>query len=218
MSCVTRRRFARGLHAKILVLPGYGPGRTSCPRSHVRLPAIIASSTTGARCGRVSIALGRRGVTLCDRSDARIRPSALHLPPCFAADRSASFCAPFSAPLPFNPIRQLHSPGIAAVRVPAANSTDPETNGRARSRAHAGWPDFLRIRKSPGPLGILHAIRSVFRGSRETHHDKVSSRVLDQCVFNGLRFSRSIRMVNRDLMGFLFRFGAEILGGLGFVW
>lgn len=179
MSCVTRRRFARGLHAKILVLPGYGPGRTSCPRSHVRLPAIMASSTTGARCGRVSIALGRRGVTLCDRSNARIRPPALHLPPCSAADRSASFCAPSSAPLPFNPIRRLHSPGVAAV--PAANSTDPETNGRAppsaSGRERAGSPEFLRIRKSPGPLGILHAIRSVFRGPRETHRDGVSSRV-----------------------------------------
>ena len=39
---------------------------TSCPRSHVQLPTIIASSTTGARCGRVSIAHTSR---YCDHSN-----------------------------------------------------------------------------------------------------------------------------------------------------
>lgn len=65
----------QGLHAKIRVTLRLGIGTwTSCPRSHVRLPAIIASSTTGARCGRVSIAHTSRYVTSRTMEEELLRP------------------------------------------------------------------------------------------------------------------------------------------------
>lgn len=67
MSCVTRRRGLQGPHAKIRVTPRVfvrrEPGLPVRARSHVRLPTIIASSTTARRCGRVSIAHTSRYVT-----------------------------------------------------------------------------------------------------------------------------------------------------------
>lgn len=77
------------------------PGLPVRARSHVRLPTIIASSTTARRCGRVSIAHTSRYVTTrvkVETSHLRLRPPLLLL---FLS--SAFSSAPRSPPSPCSP-------------------------------------------------------------------------------------------------------------------
>lgn len=72
MSCVTRRRFVRPPcedPRDSARLSTRGTSWTSCPRSHVRLPTIIASSTTGRRLWESK---HRSHVTLCETARAKV--------------------------------------------------------------------------------------------------------------------------------------------------
>lgn len=135
----------QGLHAKIRVTPRLGIGTwTSCPRSHVRLPAIMASSTTGARCGRVSIAHTSRYVTTrTTLPEELLRLPLLRRPP------------PHSARVPL-----LHSaPG--PIHSPTTSHSWPRLRFRPGLGPATFFPRFNRKLLGPFDPGNAHTARRI---------------------------------------------------------
>jgi len=184
---------------------------TSCPRSHVRFPTIIASSTTGRRLWESK---HRSHVTLCDRSSEGGDSS-------FSSSSSSS--SPSSSPpslslslsLSLSVLSASHSSSELHLLHSARRFAIHEIRRRPRTLAAifladaAGSPSFSRIagnelRRPASATGPRHAVLALGVLSRATRRRRPRCRAyVTSELHTGAGTARRKRQMARPLSGII---------------